>query len=156
MVGTRTTKEIPMKVSDVISSKGSSAIYTVQPLATIEELCDRLAEHNIGALVVSENGETMIGVVSERDVVRKLRDVANPRKHTVADIMTPRAKVHTCSPDDTFDALLELMTEHRVRHVPVIENDKVVAVISIGDAVKTRTEQLEFERDQLNRYVAGG
>jgi len=143
-----------MRVSDVLASKGSDAIFTIRPDASIRELLDMLAEHNIGAMVVSDDGEAMIGIVSERDVVRKLRDVENARDMTVADIMTTDVRV--CAPHDSFGSLMLVMTEHRVRHVPVIDDGRLVGVLSIGDAVKHRMEQLEFERDQLNKYVSGG
>jgi len=142
-----------MRVRDVLTAKGSATVLTISPDATVDELLDMLAEHNIGALVVSTDGRAMGGIVSERDVVRKLRGLENPRSATVSQIMT--ADVQVCSPDDTFGALMSTMTDHRVRHVPVLENDEVVGILSIGDAVKFRMDQLEFERDQLTNYVQG-
>jgi CBS domain-containing protein len=143
-----------MRVSDVLSSKGSGTIFTIKPEATVSELLDALAEHNVGALVVSHDGTTMLGIVSERDVVRKLRDVEEPRSVTVEQIMT--SDVQVCAPDDSFGSLMTIMTERRVRHVPVLDGEELVGVLSIGDAVKYRMDQLEFERDQLNNYVSGG
>ncbi|UPK73963.1 CBS domain-containing protein [Nocardioidaceae bacterium SCSIO 66511] len=144
-----------MRVSDVIASKGSDAVLTISPEASISDLLDRLAEHNIGALVVSSDGTTIAGIVSERDIVRKLRGVDDPSSLTVGSIMT--SEVITCAPDDAVTDLMRLMTEHRFRHVPVLDDDDQLAgVVSIGDAVKFRMAQLEFERDQLNQYVAGG
>lgn len=143
-----------MRVSDVLASKGSDAIFTIRPEASIRELLDELAERNVGAMVVSDDGESMIGIVSERDVVRKLRDVENARDVTVESIMTTDVRV--AAPDDSFKSLMIAMTEHRVRHIPVLDDGRLVGVLSIGDAVKHRMEQLEFERDQLNKYVTGG
>jgi CBS domain-containing protein len=143
-----------MRVSDVLASKGSDAVYTISPDSTVRELLDVLAEHNVGALIVSEDGKAMTGIVSERDIVRKLRTVESPRDMTVADIMT--TDVQLCSPSDSLGDLMATMTRHRVRHIPVIEDDAIVGVVSIGDAVKYRMDQLEFERDQLTNYVAGG
>ena len=143
-----------MRVSDVLSSKGSSTIYTIRPEATMSELLDALAEHNVGALVVSSDGTTMQGIVSERDVVRKMRDFDDLTSVTVEQIMT--SDVRVCAPDDSFGTLMAIMTEHRVRHVPVLDGDQLVGVLSIGDAVKQRMDQLEFERDQLNNYVSRG
>lgn len=144
-----------MRVSDVLASKGSDQVVTIPPDASISDLLDRLAEHNIGALVVSHDGATIDGIVSERDIVRKLRGIDNPRELTVDAIMT--ADVVTCSPDEAVTDLMTLMTERRFRHVPVLDDDGVLAgVVSIGDAVKFRMAQLKFERDQLNQYVAGG
>ena len=143
-----------MRVSEVLASKGSNAIFTISPDASIRELLDVLADRNVGAMVVSDDGETMIGIVSERDVVRKLRDVDNARDVTVASIMT--TDVQVAGPEDSFTSLMLAMTEHRVRHIPVLDDGRLVGVLSIGDAVKHRMEQLEFERDQLNKYVSGG
>ncbi len=143
-----------MRVSDVLSSKGSSTIYTIRPEATMSELLEALAEHNVGALVVSDDGTTMLGIVSERDVVRKIRDFDNLKSVTVEQIMT--SDVQVCAPDDSFGSLMAIMTEHRVRHVPVLDGDQLVGVLSFGDAVKQRMDQLEFERDQLNNYVSRG
>jgi CBS domain-containing protein len=143
-----------MRVSDVLASKGSGAVFTIRPDASVRELLDLLAERNVGAMVVSDDGHTMLGIVSERDIVRKLRDADNARDMTVDSIMTTDVRV--CSPDDSFTSLMQVMTEHRVRHVPVLDDGELVGVLSIGDAVKQRMEQLEFERDQLNKYVAGG
>lgn len=143
-----------MRVHDVLISKGSTEVHTIAPSATVGHLLDVLADHNIGALIVSDDGSTMLGIVSERDIVRKLRDAENARDLAVADIMT--TDVRTCSPDDSLGALMTVMTDHRVRHVPVLDNGRLVGVLSIGDAVKHRMEQLEFERDQLNSYVNGG
>ena len=143
-----------MRVSDVLSSKGSNAVYTVRPDATVQELLDLLAEHNVGALVVSEDNETLIGIVSERDIVRKLRVFENARNVKVTDIMT--TDVRTCGMTDSVGDLMAVMTDRRIRHIPVVEDAKIIGVLSIGDAVKYRMQQLEFERDQLNNYVAGG
>lgn len=143
-----------MRVSDVLSSKGSDSIFTIPPEATLADLLDALAEHNVGALVVSHDGSSMLGIVSERDVVRKFRDFNEPNSVTVEQIMT--SDVRVCAPEDSFGTLMTIMTEHRVRHVPVLDGETLVGVLSIGDAVKQRMDQLEFERDQLNNYVSRG
>ena len=143
-----------MRVHDVLTSKGSTEVYTIAPDATVGQLLDTMAELDVGALVVSDDGTSMLGIVSERDIVRKLRDVDDARSRPVSDIMTTDVRV--CAPDDSFAGLMATMTEHRVRHVPVRDGDRLVGVLSIGDAVKHRMEQLEFERDQLSSYVAGG
>lgn len=143
-----------MRVNEVLASKGSSTVYTIAPDATVDALMDMLAEHNVGALVVSDDGTTMLGIVSERDIVRKLRHIDNALSVPVSQIMT--TDVSVCSPDDSFSSLMTTMTDQRVRHVPVLQDGQLVGVLSIGDAVKHRMEQLEFERDQLNNYVAGG
>lgn len=142
-----------MKVSDVVTSKGSTEVFTIAPDAPVSALLDELDARNIGALVVSEDGTHVAGIVSERDIVRKLRSAGDPLAQPVSSIMT--SEVHTCGPDDSIGALLEIMTNERIRHVPVVDEDEVlVAILSIGDAVKFRMQQLQFERDQLNQYVA--
>ncbi len=142
-----------MRVKDVLTSKGSATVHTIEPGATVAELLDRLAEHDVGALVVSTDGTHVAGIVSERDVVRKLRGVDDPGSATVDSIMV--AEVVTCGLDDSADALMTLMTHRRVRHVPVVEGDELVGLLSVGDAVKQRMDALEFERDQLSSYVQG-
>jgi CBS domain-containing protein len=142
-----------MRISDVLHSKGSTEVATIRPDATVRELLAELATRNVGALVVSEDGTSAIGIVSERDVVRHLNDDDAMLDGPVSAIMTTSIQVG--HPDDSLDRLMALMTEHRVRHVPVVQDGALVGIVSIGDAVKLRLSQLEFERDQLNNYVAG-
>ena len=139
-----------MRIKDVLQSKGSTTVITIAPGATIRELVELLATHNIGAVVVSQDGAVPDGIVSERDVVRRLPD-ENLMNEPVSAIMT--AEVRVCEPADLLDDLMALMTEHRIRHVPVLDNGELVAVVSIGDVVKSRITQLTFERDQLDSYV---
>jgi CBS domain-containing protein len=144
--------EVRMHIHDVLQSKGSTSVITISPDATVRELVDLLAEHNIGAVVVSEDGAHAAGIVSERDVVRRATEdglLAQP----VSSIMT--SEIQVCEPADLLDDLMVQMTEHRIRHVPVMENDMLVGLVSIGDAVKVRMRELEFERDQLSGYVSG-
>lgn len=142
-----------MRVRDILEAKEKSAIHWVSPETSIEKLLEKLAEHNVGALIVSPDGKSVAGIVSERDVVRKLIG-PDVNQHTlVSAIMTKAESLHTASPDDTFLSLTELMTEKRIRHVPIVDESGLVGVLSIGDVVKHRMRQLEFERDQLNSYV---
>ena len=140
-----------MRVNDVLTSKGSDEVFTISPDASITQLLDQLAEHNIGALIVRATGGELVGIVSERDIVRKLRGVQDPHSATVAQIMSEQ--IHSCSPDTPLAELTATMTRYRVRHVPVLDEGRLVGLVSIGDAVKYRMEQLEFERDQLEQYV---
>ena len=140
-----------MKISDVIRRKGGDVI-TVRSDATVEELLTLLSEHKIGAVVVSDDGEGVHGIVSERDIVRHLHtDGAALLAAPVAQIMT--VEVHTCSPDDGLDELESAMTERRIRHVPVVIDGKLHAIVSIGDVVKNRIDDLQSERDQLRDYI---
>jgi len=140
-----------MRIKDVLRSKQIQGVVTVTPQATVRELIAMLAEHNVGALVVSADGTSLDGIVSERDVVRCLHEDPQVLDRQVSSIMT--AEVHTCDGDHAVVDLMGLMTEQRVRHVPVLEEGRVVGLISIGDVVKSRIGELEFERDQLDHYV---
>jgi len=142
-----------MRVREILSAKSIGEVFTIRPDATVAELLTTLSDLNIGALVVSTDGAHMEGIVSERDIVRKLRNFDQPSSVTVGEIMTTDVRV--CEPDDTLDELMGVMTEYRVRHVPVLDGDVLVGVLSIGDAVKSRMDQLEFERDQLTHYLHG-
>ena len=140
-----------MKIKDVIQHKGNQAVVTIDPEATVRELVALLAEHNVGALVVSKDGERVAGIVSERDVVRRLHADAAVLDTPVSAIMT--ADVRTCAAEDKLTDLMQTMTEHRIRHVPVVADGRLTGIISIGDVVKNRIGELEFERDQLDSYV---
>jgi CBS domain-containing protein len=140
-----------MRIRDVIKGKASQEVVTIGPDATVRELIALLAEHNVGALVVSEDGERVSGIVSERDVVRRLHADAAVLDTAVSQIMT--ADVRTCAAEDKLTDLMQTMTEHRIRHVPVVADGRLTGIISIGDVVKNRIGELEFERDQLDSYV---
>jgi len=140
-----------MRIGDVLSAKPSKDVVTITPEAGVKDLLALLAEHNVGALIVSTDGTSVDGIVSERDVVRHLHHDGTVVNNTVGAIMTP--KVETCEPDTQLDDLMKIMTERRIRHVPVVEGDKLVGIVSIGDIVKHRMDLLQFERDQLDSYV---
>lgn len=141
-----------MKIQDVLRGKGTEVV-TISPEATVRELLAQLAEHNVGALVVSADGRSLAGIVSERDVVRLLNGSADAYDVQVSAIMTEQ--VHTCGPDDLIDNLMRLMTDRRIRHVPVLVDGSLAGIVSIGDVVKTRIGELEFEREQLSNYISG-
>ena len=143
-----------MRIGDVLSAKPSHEVLTVTPDATVRDLLARLAEHNVGALIVSRDGSTVEGIVSERDVVRALQQDEGVLDSPVSTIMT--AEVHTCEPAHPLNDLMQVMTEQRIRHVPVVEDGGLTGIISIGDVVKSRIRELEFERDQLDSYVHTG
>ncbi len=143
-----------MRIHDVLKAKAIHEVITVRPDAGVRELLALLAEHNVGALVVSSDGTTMEGIVSERDVVRHLHHDGTVVNNTVGAIMT--AVVETCAPDTTLDELMTTMTALRIRHVPVVDDGALVGIVSIGDLVKHKIDQLQFERDQLDHYVNQG
>lgn len=142
-----------MKVSDVLRAKGNQEVFTISPDATVRELLDQLNSRDIGALVVIDEQDQIVGMISERDLVRKLERVENPLQAPVRVLMTTDTVV--CEPDDSFSTLMSLMTDRKVRHVPVVEEGRLTGLLSIGDAVKYRMDQLKFERDQLTNYVTG-
>ncbi len=143
-----------MKISEVIKKKGDHVV-TVHPSTTVADMLGILNEHRIGALVVSEDdGATVKGIASERDVVRALHERGvGVMQEEVRMIMT--SEVWTCTAEDELQVLAVSMTEHRVRHLPVVEDGKLIAIVSIGDVVKNRLDELETERDGLVQYVQG-
>ncbi len=142
-----------MRIADVLRGKGG-AVVTIKPDATVTELLAGLADHNIGAMVVA-GPDGLLGIVSERDVVRQLHaHGASVLSQSVEEIMT--TVVSTCTKSDTVDSLTMLMTENRVRHVPVLEDGKLIGIVSIGDVVKTRMQELESEHEQLQSYITQG
>lgn len=140
-----------MRINQVLASKAIQEVVTVSPDVTVGEMLRVLAEHNVGALVVSTDGKRLEGIVSERDVVRRLLENDRLLEAPVSSIMT--VDVHTCDGEHPVNDLMQVMTERRIRHVPVVNAGELVGVISIGDVVKNRLQELEFERDQLDSYV---
>ena len=140
-----------MRINDVLRGKPRQDVVTIKPDASVRELIGMLAEHNVGALIVSVDGTAVDGIVSERDVVRHLLDSDDILAATVGTIMT--SSVRTCEGTTLVDELMQVMTEHRVRHVPVLTDGRLTGIISIGDVVKSRIGELEFERDQLDNYL---
>ena len=142
-----------MRIHDILSTKGFDVIY-IDPGASVQDLVALLREHNLGAVVVSGDGVSIDGIVSERDVIRQLADGPEFLTSPVSAIMT--ADVHTCLVDDSVQSLMSEMTERRVRHLPVVDRrGALTGIVSIGDVVKSQIAQLEFERDQLEGYVSG-
>lgn len=141
-----------MRISNVIRRKGD-LVVTVRSSDTVEHLIAVLDEHRIGAVVVSDDdGATVAGIVSERDVVYRLhRDGADVLNQRVSQIMS--TDVVTCTPDDGIEDLARTMTERRVRHIPVVVDGRLRAIVSIGDIVKHRIDELQAERDQLVGYI---
>lgn len=142
-----------MKVKSILSAKGTD-VATVRPDATLVDVTAALRDHGVGALVVSTDGSTIDGIVSERDVVRALAAHGDATlERSVSSVMSD--DVVTCDPTDTMDELMAMMTARRIRHVPVTENGSLAGIISIGDVVKARLGQLEQENDQLYDYIQG-
>jgi len=141
-----------MRISEVLRRKGGE-VATIEPEATVRHLLTLLAERNIGAVVVSTDGTTIEGIVSERDIVRRLGEQgAGLLDQPVSSIMT--ATVRTCAPGDRVEDLRATMTEHRIRHVPVVRDGRLAGIVSIGDVVKSAIAELESEREQLVDYIS--
>jgi CBS domain-containing protein len=140
-----------MRINDVLHRKGGDVV-TVKPDDTVSRLLELLAEHRIGALVVSVDGESIEGIVSERDVVRQLhRRGPEILSVTVSQIMT--TSVETCDLDADTQDLAQQMTDRRIRHIPVVHEGRLLGIVSIGDVVKQRLDELQTERDSLVGYL---
>ncbi len=143
-----------MLVSGLLDTKGSEVV-TAAAAATVAEVAALLAERRIGAVVVSGDGRGIEGVVSERDIVRALADRGGAAlEEPVEAIMT--REVFTCGRGTTVEQLMELMTEHRIRHVPVVADGALTGIVSIGDVVKDRLKDLETEAQVLHEYIEHG
>lgn len=144
-----------MTVANMLSKKPIQEVLTVTPTTGVRQACDLLAAKRIGALVVTAPDGSVAGILSERDVVRGLSEHgADSLDGTVADLMT--APVQTCRSDDTANDAMRRMSDGRFRHLPVVDDGKLVGVISIGDVVKNRIAMLEQEADAMRGYIMTG
>lgn len=143
-----------MRIASILREKGSD-VATIRPDATVIDASRELADHGVGALLVCETDGRLSGIISERDLARSLAihgEAALAKR--VADLMTHQ--VTTCTPDDTVDELMAVMTERRVRHLPVLDEGRLAGIISIGDVVKHRVGELEQENVTLHDYIETG
>lgn len=142
-----------MILKSIMPNKPSSLV-TIAPTASIANAVQLLSKHDIGALLVSSNSKPIEGMLSERDIVRSLAD---PEQDTlslrVQQLMT--ADVHTCTINSTVAELMSLMTTKRIRHVPVLDDAQLSGLVSIGDVVRARLNELESERQQIQEYITG-
>lgn len=140
-----------MEIAKLLLEKGET-VFTIPPEATVREAVAALAEHRIGALVISEDGRKIAGILSERDIVRALDgDHEGLLDEPVSGIMS--AEVSTCSPTDDTDSLMATMTRGRFRHVPIVKDGQLAGLVSIGDVVKARIGELERDRKELVDYI---
>ena len=143
-----------MKVAEILKQKGQDVI-SVRPTESIETFAHRLRMARIGAMVVLGEDGKMAGIISERDVVHGIAEHgARALQMTVADLMTQR--VVTCSPEDNIARIARIMTENRIRHLPVAEGGKLVGVVSVGDVVKNRLEEMSLEASVLRDIATAG
>ena len=143
-----------MFVTQILNAKAHKGVLTIDPSVSIADAVAELAARRIGALVVSTDGRHVDGMLSERDVVRDLaRDGGDVLTRTVSDLMTK--DVTTCRPGDDARAILAAMTEGRFRHMPVLEDDLLIGLISLGDVVKARLSEVSMEKDALEAMISG-
>ena len=142
-----------MLISEILKRKGND-VATTTPDSSIRSVVDLLASRKIGALVVSTDGSTIDGIISERDLVRGLNaDDASLMERTAGDLMT--VDVICCTPACTIDDLMNQMTHGRFRHVPILDDGVIAGIVSIGDVVNAKLDELETERQHLTDYISG-
>jgi len=143
-----------MLVQQILKSKGDGAVITITPETKVSEAAQTLAERRIGGLIVSRDGETVDGILSERDIVRSLAVRGTScMTESVSEMMTRNPVC--CSKQDSSDAVLARMTDGRFRHMPVVEDGKLVGIVTIGDVVKARLEELSMEKNALEGMIMG-
>ncbi len=143
-----------MLVQQILGSKASGGVLSVKPTDSVSDAIKLLSEKRIGSVVVSANGESLDGILSERDVVRELgRRGAAVLAEPVSALMT--AKIVTCNESDSADQILQMMTDGRFRHLPVMREGKMIGLISIGDVVKARLSELSMEKNALEGMIMG-
>jgi len=143
-----------MLVSKILETKETSGIISVKPDSKVSDAAKLLSEKRIGTVVVSSDGATLDGILSERDIVRTLgADGPGCLNDTVSTLMT--TKITTCAPTEQSDDVLTKMTQGRFRHIPVVDGDKMIGLISIGDVVKARLSELAMEKDALEGMIMG-
>ena len=144
-----------MTVAAILGEKLGAKLVSCKPSDSVEKIAQTLSEHRIGAIFILDGKDDLVGIVSERDIVRKIAtNGADTLSNTAADIMTK--KVVTCLPSDTVTMLMGLMTENRVRHIPVVVDGRVEGVVSIGDVVKARIAAAEREAAEMMQYISSG
>lgn len=142
-----------MNVRQILGEKGSQVV-TIDPSATLVSAAKLLDKYGIGALLIINSGGDIAGILSERDIVRALASTDGGGEHAqVRDFMT--TDIYFCTPSDSSDDLMDVMTEKRVRHLPVLDNGALAGIVSIGDIVKGRIRQMKSEQDSLSSYIAG-
>jgi CBS domain-containing protein len=144
-----------MLVQQIMASKASNRVVTIEPEALLSDAAQVLAAERIGTLVVTTDGETVDGILSERDIVRELgKRGADCMADRVADIMT--TKLVTCTRTDTAVEIMRKMTDGRFRHMPVVEEGKLVGIVTLGDVIKSRLDELSMEKESLEEMIKGG
>ncbi|MFQ5705875.1 MAG: CBS domain-containing protein [bacterium] len=142
-----------MRISDILKSKGSQ-VYTINMEQSIQETIQSLVMHNIGALLVLDDQEKLVGIISERDILRKNANQTVILKDTkVKDVMTSNLIIGV--PNDDIEYIMGIMTKNRIRHLPVLDEEKVVGIVSLGDVVKAQLTEKEYDNRYLKQYMFG-
>ena len=142
-----------MRIRDILRQKGSEVV-TIEPERTVQEAIRRLVDHKIGALVVTRNHGSVVGIITERDILRESAERSDRLRETrVRDVMTTEVIIGL--PDDDLDYVMGIMTKNRIRHLPVLEGEQLAGIISIGDVVSTQLRRTEFENHMLKDYIQG-
>lgn len=140
-----------MKLHDILHNKGQE-VHSTSPTDTLGHVVEKLVGNNCGALVVLED-DRMVGIITERDVLRACAELKKPLDAVVGGRMS--TELITAGPDDDVEHVMGLMTNHRVRHLPIVDGDRLVGVISIGDVVKAQHDELSYENRFLKQYIQG-
>ena len=142
-------------VASIINRKGRDVV-TIPPAATLSRAASLLSEHRIGAVVVSRDGAQVDGILSERDIVRRFAETDGVGTGSVAVSAAMTTEVRTATLETSIDELVQVMTEGRFRHVPITQDGRLIGIVSIGDVVKSRMDELEIAKESLQEYVTGG
>ncbi|MBI6628989.1 CBS domain-containing protein [Pontibaca salina] len=143
-----------MLIQQILKTKALKGVVTIKPDATVSEAAGRLTEHRIGSIVVSEDGSSVLGILSERDIVRELaKSGGGCLTYPVRDYMT--TQVQTCTIQSKAQELMARMTQGRFRHMPVVDGDKMIGIVSIGDVVKAQLSELSMEKEALTSMIMG-
>tara|TARA_R110002096_G_scaffold97354_4_gene217007 strand:- start:9716 stop:10147 length:432 start_codon:yes stop_codon:yes gene_type:complete len=143
-----------MFIKSILADKGKQPVHIISPQESIQSAVSMLSDHRIGAIIASSDGSTIQGIISERDIVRELgARGAMVLNETVGDLMTKEVKI--CSADDSAQDVLQIMTNGRFRHIPVMDGAGLLAMISIGDLVKARLDAIENENNAIVEMIRG-
>ena len=142
-----------MQLKEILEAKGHK-VWSARENQTIQEALHTLVDNKIGALLVLDSDESVSGIISERDIMRECyQNGKDWDESLVSDVMTKRVII--CTPEDTADYAMGIMTQNRIRHIPVMQDDELVGVISIGDVVKARLQDSQYENQYLKEFIAG-
>ncbi|NIR46397.1 MAG: CBS domain-containing protein [Gemmatimonadetes bacterium] len=142
-----------MRIREILRKKGSDVV-TIEPSASVQDAIQALVDHNIGGLVVTASNGSVVGIITERDILRESAERSDRLKETkVADVMTKDVLIGV--PDDDLNYVMGVMTKNRIRHLPVLDESGLVGIVSIGDVVNSHLSQTEFENRMLKDYIHG-